>query len=259
MDIICLDSTDSTNNWVAQNEDKLPSPSMVRCHSQIAGRGQRGNTWESEPGKNFTGTVLFHPLTFPATSQFLISEAIALAVVNTLAFFGIRAKVKWPNDVYVGDRKICGILVEHVIMGNVISRTLAGIGINVNQKIFISDAPNPTSMALEKNREYDIDNVAEILADKILENLYEINALNPGKDREKYFDYGKNINSKIIHEKFLSHLWRKDGSFHHFIDKKRDEIINAQIENVVPDGILYLRTELGDLREFAFKEVEFVL
>ena len=241
MEIFCLDTVDSTNTWVAQNEKELPSPTLVRGIAQNKGRGQRGNSWEAEPGKNFTGSVLFHPLNFPASSQFLLSEAIALAIICTLSSHGIEAKIKWPNDIYVGDSKICGILTEHVVTGRNITRTISGIGLNVNQEKFLSDAPNPTSMKIITGAYYNLDEISVQIADNIEKNLPEI------------------CRPDELHEKFMTTLWRNDGKFHPFFDKIKNEPINARIQSVASDGLLTIITDKGEKRDFAFKEIEFIL
>ena len=241
MEIFCLDTVDSTNTWVAQNEKELPSPALVRGIAQNKGRGQRGNSWEAEPGKNFTGSVLFHPLNFPASSQFLLSEAIALAIIRTLSSHGIEAKIKWPNDIYVGNSKICGILTEHVVTGRTITRTISGIGLNVNQEKFLSDAPNPTSMKIITGADYNLDEISVQIADNIEKNLSEI------------------CRPEELHEKFMTTLWRHDGEFHPFFDKIKNERINARIQSVASDGLLTIITDKGEKRDFAFKEIEFIL
>ena len=241
MEIIVLDSVDSTNSWVADHERELPSPVIVRCNTQKAGRGQRGNSWEARPGENFTGSVLLHPENMPACSQFSISEAVALAVVKTLEHFGIRAKVKWPNDIYVGDKKICGILVEHVVTGSNISRTIAGIGLNINQEVFVSDAPNPISMKQETGKEFDINEVSAEL----------------GRQLESFLM--TRMNREEIHDNFMRSLWRNDAEFYNFADKIKNEQIFARIVDVAHDGILSLATDSGELRQYAFKEIEFLL
>lgn len=249
METVFIEETDSTNNWIAQNEKNLTAPVVVRCHTQRAGRGQRGNSWESEPGKNFTGSVLLKPESFPASRQFLLSEAVALAVKDTLEEYGIKAKVKWPNDIYVGNKKICGILVEHVVTGCNITRTIAGIGVNVNQECFYSDAPNPTSMVIETGRIYNLEEVSEKLGENIGRRVGIPDTLADGIS----------VNPESLHSEFTASLWRNDGQFHPFIDKKRGETILARIENVGFDGMLTVTTDSGEKREFAFKEIEFVI
>lgn len=241
MEIICLPEVDSTNNWIAAHENEIPSPCLVRAHTQSRGRGQRGNSWESEPGKNFTGSILFHPKDFEAVSQFILSEAFALAVIDTLHDYGIDAKVKWPNDIYVGNRKICGILTEHVILGRLIKRTISGIGINVNQKFFISDAPNPVSIINILGKELDLDQFSCNFASHI----------------ENNFDMLET--PEHLHSQFMNKLWRFDGKFYPFIDRRNGEHISGKIKDVAPDGILSVETSEGEIRKYAFKEIEFII
>lgn len=177
----------------------------------------------------------------PAVRQFVISEAVALAIIDLLALYGIEAKIKWPNDIYVGDRKICGILVEHTVMGKNIIQTIAGIGINVNQTQFLSDAPNPVSMAMLTGEEYPIEKMVSELAE-FVEKMVSL------------IEHGKNI-----HYLFLQKLWRKDNAYYLFNDKKNTETIKARIKGVTEDGILGLNTESGEQRQYFFKEVEFIL
>ncbi len=147
---ISLPETGSTNTWLKEHADEIPVPAVAVTDHQTSGRGQRGNTWEAEPGKNLTFSMLFKPEGVAPSGQFFISEAVCLGIVDTLRRYlphPETVKVKWPNDVYAGDRKICGILIEHSLeSASAIRHTIAGIGLNVNQKEFHSSAPNPVSM-----------------------------------------------------------------------------------------------------------------
>ena len=239
MRVIELASVNSTNTWLAEHSRELELPGLVYALEQTAGRGQRGNSWESEPGKNLTASVAMVPEGVEAARQFVISEAVALAVVDLLADCGVEAKVKWPNDIYAGDKKICGILIEHSLMGHTITRTIAGIGINVNQETFVSDAPNPVSLRQLTGKEYSIAEMARLLGEKIEARM----AQTAEGDR--------------LHREFLSRLWRGDGGLYPFLDVKRGEEILARIEDIAADGILTLRTGDGELRDYAFKEVQF--
>lgn len=241
MDIKRLERVDSTNTWLVQHEHELSAPIMVCCKEQLAGRGQRGNHWESEPGKNLTASVLFRPADFPASRQFSISEAVALSIVAFLEEKGVKAKVKWPNDIYVDNRKICGILVEHAVTGRNITRTVAGFGLNLNQTVFISDAPNPVSLKILTGEDSDIQQDSESIA-SILEEYFE-----------------RLETPEELHALFLEKLWRGDGGFYKFKDLKRGETIEAKIKSVGYDGMLTLQTREGEKREYAFKEVEFTL
>ena len=241
MQILRLHKTSSTNSWVAENEAALPSTVLVYCDCQTAGRGQRGNSWESAPGENITASLIFHPENFEACRQFAISEAIALAIVDFLELYGVAPKIKWPNDIYVGDKKICGILVEHVVSGRNISRTIAGLGINMNQTEFKSDAPNPVSLKQLTGRHYDLTEAI----DKLSRSL------------EKYLT--KIDKGERLHLDFTNRLWRADGQYYNFFDRTRGEQICASVDKVGPDGLLCLSLKDGSRRHYAFKEVEFII
>lgn len=242
MKLIELESVRSTNDYVKENAGSLVSPSMVVARAQTAGRGQRGNSWESEPGANLTFSVFVRLHGFPARRQFAVSEAVALAVADTLGAFGVEAKVKWPNDIYVGDRKICGILIEHSLFGDHIRHTVAGAGINVNQREFRSDAPNPVSMVQFLGHDTDLTAFRAEVAQALERRLSVL-----GGDTES------------LHREYLSRLWRGDGGMYPFRDVRAGEEIEAAIEGVAPDGTLRLRLRDGCVRDYAFKEVEFRL
>ncbi len=144
--------TDSTNLDAMREKGSAEDRTVWAAEFQSAGRGQRGNRWESEEGKNLMFSILFKPKDFPATNQFHISMAVASGVADYLASKGIKASVKWPNDIYSGDRKICGMLIENTLSGDRLAACIAGIGLNVNQRIFPADLPNPTSLVLELER-----------------------------------------------------------------------------------------------------------
>ncbi|MCH5228683.1 MAG: biotin--[acetyl-CoA-carboxylase] ligase [Muribaculaceae bacterium] len=241
MQILKIDSTTSTNTWIAAHETELASPGLVYCKEQTAGRGQRGNSWESEPGKNITASVVFHPGDFKASAQFLISEIVALSIAEYLQKKDVSVKIKWPNDIYAENKKICGILVEHVVTGRNITRTIAGFGINLNQTEFKSDAPNPISLKMITGKNYNIDEEIKELADILEKNIYSLKE--PGG----------------THTQFLSKLWRADGQYYNFFDRKKEERIKARITTVAEDGIIFLTTDSGEMREYAFKEIEYIL
>ena len=120
MKIKWIDKVDSTNTYLKEHPSEVPAGTMLAARTQKAGRGQRGNSWESEPGKNLTFSFRAENLPLRPSEQFAVSEATALAIVALLRDYDIEAKVKWPNDIYVGNRKICGILIENSIMGDMI-------------------------------------------------------------------------------------------------------------------------------------------
>ena len=238
MEVIMLPEAGSTNSELARRADALPHGAVVLTHRQTAGRGQRGNSWEAEPGKNLTFSRLLRPEGVEAARQFEVSEAVALGVARVLAreLPDDEVSVKWPNDIYVGDRKICGILIENVVSGRSLSRSIAGIGVNVNQLEFRSDAPNPVSLARLTGREYDLERLLFDIRDEILMLL----------------------SSGGCHDEFLGRLYRRTGLWP-FRDCVRGVDMMASIVDVAPSGIITLRDSDGVDREYAFKEVAFLI
>lgn len=154
IDINWTGSVDSTNNEAKRRIDSLADLSVISAVEQTAGRGQRGNIWLSEPGKNLTfsiavkyGGKLFADAS--PENEFVINGIISLSVVELLAVHGIDARIKLPNDIYVNDKKICGILIEHSVLGSSLVHSIIGVGLNVNQLDFDESLANPTSMLLE--------------------------------------------------------------------------------------------------------------
>lgn len=237
-----LDEVDSTNAYIMRNVADLDAPVMVIAHTQTAGQGQRGNSWESEPGKNLTFSVFFRPENLPPMAQFSMSEAVALAVVDFLASHSIEAKVKWPNDIYVGDRKICGILIRHSVMGASVSYSVIGVGVDVNQTQFLSDAPNPVSMKQITGETYNLSVLEKEIAD-IMERRLEGIVDTESRNR--------------LHEEFMMNLWRGDGKLHPFTDTATGENFMAKIEGIATHGPMSLRLSDDSLRTYAFKEVSF--
>lgn len=219
-----IDSCASTNS--ALPRDAAHGDALMALE-QTAGRGQRGNTWEAEPRKNISLSLMLRPSELPATRQFEVSEAVALGVVDLLDSLGIDdVKVKWPNDIYVANRKICGILIENALSGPMISRSIAGIGLNVNQTVFRSDAPNPVSIKQLTGRDHDIRDLAARMINNILRRL----------DVNNHADYRRR-------------LWRGQGTWPW--KTASGEHFYAAIEDVLPDGHLCLTAR----PPYAFKEV----
>lgn len=148
IDILWLHSVDSTNSEAKRRIADLGSISVIAAINQIAGRGQNGNKWFSESSTSLTFSIVLKDLSLKACEQSAISEATSLAIVDTLATYDIRASIKWPNDIYINNKKISGILIENSVSGEKINWSIIGIGLNVNQTEFPPELPNPTSMSL---------------------------------------------------------------------------------------------------------------
>lgn len=240
--LIRLEETCSTNSYLRDllRQERLPEGSVVTVDFQTAGRGQIGNTWESEAGKNLTFSVVIYPEVIPANRQFLISQIAALSVKETLDAYTDGITVKWPNDVYWHDRKICGMLIENDLSGKYIYQSILGIGINVNQTLFRSDAPNPVSLAQITGKEYDRD---EVLS-RFLSIFYT-----------RYLSLLQDETEAVCRD-YRRALYRGDG-FYAYQDAGGR--FDACIEAIEPTGHLVLRLRSGELRRYAFKEVSVVL
>lgn len=212
---------------------------LLTTDYQTAGHGQRGTSWESEAGKNLLFSFLFRPVSLAPGRQFFLSEALSLAVAESLDSYTDSVSVKWPNDVYWRDRKICGMLLEHDLQGSHISTTLAGVGVNVNQREFCGDAPNPVSLRQIIGR--DVCRKA-LLADILTRFVSHYRSVCQGDCSALHSLY----KYRLYHGRGL-HLFRdKDGEF------------EAEICGISSNGHISLKKTDGREREYAFKEVSFV-
>lgn len=234
--IVRLDETDSTNQWLRDSEKLTANseqPRAVIADYQTAGRGCGTNTWESERGKNLLFSMLIHPVEVPAAKQFRISMAISMAILDALEQHIGDVSIKWPNDIYWRNGKLGGILIENRLQGGCIKDCIIGVGLNVNQETFHSDAPNPVSLKQIHGQETD----REQLLRDILARF------------EAYL-------SQDLKVRYLSRLYRRKG-FHPYADK--DGVFMAEIIDVEDDGHLLLRDDNGRDRRYAFKEVQFII
>lgn len=236
------ETTGSTNSDLAElsRREVVDDFTVISAQRQTAGRGQRGNSWESAPGKNLTFSIVVHPSFLDISRHFLISEITALAVKDTLSHFIDKISIKWPNDIYWRDLKICGILIENELQGGRIMQSLAGIGINVNQKEFLSDAPNPVSLLQITGREYNIDYILDSFVSRFA----------------FYYDCLKNERFDEIKMKYLPSLYRRD-TLHAFRDSRGR--FKARIVDVLDHGPMILIDTEGIRREYMFKEVEYII
>ena len=154
-DIIWLERVDSTNDEARRHISEIDNLSVVSALEQTKGRGQHGNTWLSMPGENLTFSLIVKDFRIKANEQSAISQATALSLTKILGRYGIEARIKWPNDIYAGDNKLCGILIENSLKGMEIDWSIIGIGLNVNQRDFYITLPDATSIALLKDNTKD--------------------------------------------------------------------------------------------------------
>ncbi len=236
--IIRLGEVGSTNSYISNNVAETCV--VVTADYQSAGRGQGSNRWESEACSNLLFSLKVSPGNVPANRQFVLSMAGALALKDTLDAFSEGFTLKWPNDIYWHDRKISGTLIETTISGKMIQDCIFGVGLNVNQREFLSDAPNPVSLWQILGRQTDL----EELLRRILDNFW------------KYFSMVEAGQGETVYRLYNDRLYRREG-FHAYEDC--DGVFEAEIVEVAHNGHLVLRDRQGRQRQYELKEVKFVI
>lgn len=235
---VYIEKTDSTNKylWELLRENDLPEGFIVYAGFQTAGKGQTGNTWESEAKKNILFSILLKPIHIDINEHFVLSQIVGIAIQKVLSSYADDIKIKWPNDIYWKDRKITGILIENSLRGSKISKSVTGIGININQKVFLSDAPNPVSLLQITGKRYS----RKIILEEVRDMIMDI--------------YGNWETGKIRNE-YMKALYHVDD-FYMYSDLKQE--FEAKIKEIQPDGRLDLELRSGEIRSYYFKEVKFL-
>jgi len=240
--VVHIEETDSTNRWLKELvSDLSEGVPVVVADYQTAGKGCGTNTWESERGKNLTFSLLLRPKDMPASEQFILSMANALALRDTLAAYTDDVKIKWPNDIYWRDKKICGTLIETTLQGRLVRDCIIGTGINVNQRVFLSDAPNPVSLAQILGRDVNCSEVLQLFLNKT----------------EKYMELVEGGSWDVVRASYRHHLFRKgEHCRFRFPD---GAVKTCKLADVSNDGHLELFGESGEIYSMAFKEVQFII
>jgi len=240
--LIFLREVESTNNYANQLvlSKAAVEGTVVLAQHQKKGKGQHGNGWESEAGKNLLASIILFPHFLPAARQFYLSKIASLALIDFLKTKTGDVSIKWPNDIYIKNKKVAGILIENSIKGQNLSSSIIGIGLNLNQALFISNAPNPVSLKQITGKDYDIEKIAgqiwdyiKIWYEKLMtESLIEIDAA------------------------YLNQLFRINEWAIFAIQGRQFE---AKIKGIGEFGQLILEDRKGNSSEYMFKEVEFVI
>ncbi len=230
----------STNNYAAEQllTNRPLEGTVFVANSQVDGRGQTSNKWESEPNKNLTFSFVTYPDFLKIAQQFEISKAVSLGITDFLTGKVEDVSIKWPNDLYVGTKKIGGILIENSVRINQISSCIVGIGLNINQKIFYTDAPNPISLHQITGFEYDLDNVLVELCHHIDTRYQQLISL---KFKPIDDDY-----AAVLYQSGQWATYKDEGG-----------TFTGRIVGVDRYGRLKIESEDGTCRKYQFKEVEF--
>ena len=228
-------NTNSTNTLLKQLAAEGNPPEFIYAGYQTAGRGQTGNGWESEEGKNLLCSILLPP----NKNLYFLNIAVSVAIIRELEVRGLEVRglaIKWPNDIYWKDKKLAGILVENAIIGSEVKYSIAGIGLNVNQTVFVSDAPNPVSLKQITGKEYDIDQWMQDLLEAVKAVLNEP--------------------EEVIWSEYKAHLYRREGNWPYEDANGRFE---ARIQDVLPTGEIVLKDTDNKERIYHFKQIRYVV
>ena len=242
MRIKWLEEADSTNNELLRHIQDYDNLSVIAAVKQTAGRGQRGNRWVSAPGDNLTFSLLLKPAGLPAREVMALTCLATLAVRDVLRNEEVPAVIKWPNDIYVGKRKICGMLVENGLEGTDIAWSVIGIGVNLNQTEFPGELMNPTSLRRLTGRRYDPVSFLETICAGLEKLLPELET-REGRNR--------------LRESYERDLFQKDSPAP-YRDMATGAEFTGTIRGITPEGLLRIEAEGRD-RTFGFKEISYML
>ncbi len=243
---IVLESTGSTNTYAAEYAASLPRPALIIAREQHHGLGQRGNTWDARPGDVTASLLVDLPLgpkgspAVAAEHAFVLNQAASLAVGEALAALGVHSQVKWANDILVGERKICGILISTTLQGEWLRGAIIGFGLNVAARPQSPAHYCPPAVGLQElvPTVPDAAQLAERIAERIIKQLDRL----PHGEQDE------------IHGEYLERLFWREG-YHPFIVGASGERIEARIAGILPTGQLQLELRDGQRRSFLFREV----
>ncbi len=237
IDIYNIESVGSTNSY-AKVAGVYREGCVVLADVQTGGRGLGSNLWESAGGENVTGSIVLTPTFLSPAESFLVSMAVSVGIMRFLQDFTPCAKIKWPNDVYVGNYKLAGILIENEFTSCSVVRSIAGIGMNINQRVF-EQAPNPVSLCQIIGQNMNLKRVAHALFSAVYSSYRGLKKY-PNQIVEQYHAHLMGIGQRLLFQDEV-------GVFH------------GTIKNVAHDGKISIEDENGKLRGYYFKEVQFLL
>jgi BirA family transcriptional regulator, biotin operon repressor / biotin---[acetyl-CoA-carboxylase] ligase len=240
--LVTLPQVDSTNTFLKNrvaNSEPLPEGTVIMAEDQLAGRGQQQNKWFSAKNQSLTCSILLKPDFLPLQQQFNLNRVVSLGIYDALLpIAGYNLKMKWPNDVYIGNRKLGGVLIENLVQGQSIKYTIIGIGLNVNQTTFPEWVPNPVSLRQILQTDYDIKALMFEICRQIERWYIKLKAGNDSQIREAY--------EKILYKLHLAARFKAD-----------DVIFDGTIVGVSADGLLQVERE-GNVQTYNLKEIKFL-
>ena len=244
MKIIKLDAINSTNEYLKNyiQDKSIRNSHAVYTFNQTKGKGQRGKTWLSEPEKNLAFSICFFPKNLKVNDQFCLNMTVSLFIINTLKSLKIpNLSIKWPNDILSGEKKICGILNEIKVKGNMIDNIIIGFGINVNQDNF-ENLPNASSLKLIKNINYDLD----VLVSLIIQDLKSYNYLKTFSEQEL----------KTLHNNYYKNLYGT-SKFETFVDLN-NIVFKGKIISLNRSGVVKIKKKDTSVKNYNFHEIQMI-
>ncbi len=239
--IIQLDKTDSTNNYASAllSDKKSACNTVVTAKLQEKGKGQGSNQWQSEYGKNLLCSIIICPGFINAFDQFRLSKVSSLAIRDCLADLGVSTVIKWPNDILTAGKKIAGILIENSLLRDMITSSVIGIGINVNQETFEDMPLKAASVLQETLKSNDLNHVLKLLLDKF----------------ELWYSMLESNEADEIDKEYLKSLY----GLNTFLPFRKGNVsFDAMITGVEESGELFLRRRDGKLLKVVFREIEYL-
>lgn len=246
--ITWFDSIDSTNSEARRRLPANAKMSVYAAKFQTAGRGQRGNKWSSAAGQNLTFSVLLnftHPQmpVLAVRNQFLLTIASALSVSDLLQKLNIRNSIKWPNDIYIGRRKVCGMLIENIVGNAGVEHSIIGIGLNLNQTEFPPELVNPTSVL--------VSSCLRTVPEEVLDDFLDIFS--------EYIPYLSDIEGiNEIRNKYVSRLFGL-GVSREYHDCLRNVDFTGTIKGISEEGLLLMEMPDKTVTNYSFKEVSYII
>jgi BirA family transcriptional regulator, biotin operon repressor / biotin---[acetyl-CoA-carboxylase] ligase len=241
--LIIRDIIDSTNSLASALliESRLPEGTAILAKEQSAGRGQQGTTWESEYGKNLLATFIFYPAFLSPKNIFFLNMTFSLALYDLASsMLGEGVSVKWPNDLYYKNKKLAGLLIENSIRNNEFNYSIVGIGMNINQGTFSTNAANPTSLKIELKEEQKLEHVFNLLCECIEARYLQL----------------KSSKHEILKREYLQVLYQFNSEAKYKVDGRT---ISGKIVDVQDDGKLVVENVDGKITSYGFKEISFVI
>jgi len=237
-----LETVSSTNSYMSNllSQQQMPEGSVIVARKQTEGRGQANERWVSENGKNLLVSFAFYPV-LHAQNLFMLTKTFSLGVYDCIReILGTGVKIKWPNDIYIHDKKLCGMLIENSIRNPHISHTILGIGLNINQKKFPSHLPNPVSLSMIVGKDLDLDDCFCMLCNTLENRYLQMNAGHYEK----------------INEEYNQGLYRFGEMCEYDNNRER---FRARLTAVGDDGKIFLKRDNGLIEKYDFKEIKFIV